>query len=349
MAVPTFTRLRAVRTVPPHLLWVTAAASATGVGLGMLYRWPLWGVVVVGLLPWAPILTLEIAWTYRHYGWLALFYLLVVTQTGHFIEHVCQMYQLHVLHLHGPHAKGVFGQLDLEWVHFAWNTWVLVAAAAVAFRFRRNPWLVAVVAIAAWHESEHLYIMSVFVRTGAEGTPGLLAAGGALGGGLPIRRPDLHFLYNVVETLPLWVAFVYQLRRTYDSWLARAFPGVPEERLREETPRVRSVRFPTGTTIWGEGELAERSYVLVRGTVEVRAKGAGTGARIASLGPGRLLGAGHLGAPSTAIAVASTPVEVLVLDEQAATALGAGEPEGASVASTELPDALRALRTRLAL
>ena len=31
---------------------------------------------------------------------------------------------------------------------------------------------------------------------------------GLIGGGLPLTRPDLHFLYNLVETAPLVVAFL---------------------------------------------------------------------------------------------------------------------------------------------
>ncbi|MGH2584434.1 MAG: hypothetical protein ACRDJE_05915 [Dehalococcoidia bacterium] len=72
-------------------------------------------------------------------------------------------------------------------------------------------WLVALVA--AWHGVEHAYIMSVFLRTGTPGTPGLLSEGGMLAGGLPLSRADLHFLYNLVETVPLLIAFAIELRR----------------------------------------------------------------------------------------------------------------------------------------
>jgi hypothetical protein len=41
------------------------------------------------------------------------------------------MVQLHVLGLTGPDARGIFGTLDIEWVHFLWNTWVLVAVAVL--------------------------------------------------------------------------------------------------------------------------------------------------------------------------------------------------------------------------
>ena len=56
---------------------------------------------------------------------------------------------------------------------------------------------------------EHISIMFTYLATGVPGTPGLLSKGGLIGGGLPLTRPDLHFLYNLIETVPLTIAFVY--------------------------------------------------------------------------------------------------------------------------------------------
>jgi hypothetical protein len=66
--------------------------------------------------------------------------------------------------------------------------------------------------LSTWHGIEHAYIFSTYLTTGVSGTPGLLAQGGALAGGLPITRPDLHFIYNLVETIPLMTAFLRQVR-----------------------------------------------------------------------------------------------------------------------------------------
>ena len=140
--------------------------------------------------------------------------MLALAQTTHLAEHVAQIVQIHVLHLTGPSARGIVGQLDLEWVHFAWNAFVLVAIVALLPRFPANPWLIAVAPLAAWHFAEHVVMISTYVRTGVAGTPGLLSAGGLIAGGLPIARPDLHFLYNLVETGPLVLAWLTQLRRT---------------------------------------------------------------------------------------------------------------------------------------
>jgi hypothetical protein len=145
--------------------------------------------------------------------WLTLLSFLALSQTLHFFEHVAQMIQIHVLGLSGPSARGIVGQLDIEWVHFIWNLWVLIALLVLTRRFHTNGWLLLAVLLAAWHLTEHVVIMATYLRTGAVGTPGLLAAGGLVGGGLPLARPDLHFLYNLAETVPLLVGWRVELNR----------------------------------------------------------------------------------------------------------------------------------------
>ncbi|MDQ2912846.1 MAG: hypothetical protein M3T56_06280, partial [Chloroflexota bacterium] len=102
-------------------------------------------------------------------------------------------------HLTGASAQGIVGQLNIEWVHFIWNALVLVALLALLFMpgFRTNPWLVAVTPLAGWHFVEHSIMIATYIQTGVSGSPGLLSSGGLLFGGLPIARPDLHFLYNL--------------------------------------------------------------------------------------------------------------------------------------------------------
>src|SRR2546423_14139302 len=145
--------------------------------------------------------------------WVALLGFLAVTQTAHLLEHVAQMVQIHVLHLSGANAQGIVGQLNIEWVHFSWNALVLVALLVLLPRFPTNPWLIAVTPLAAWHFVEHSVMIATYIQTGVSGTPGLLASGGLVFGGLPIARPDLHFFYNFVETVPLLVAWIVELRR----------------------------------------------------------------------------------------------------------------------------------------
>ena len=213
------------REVALATLGLTALASFGGLSFALLQGWPLWLVGLATLFPWLPLFTLGVARASQRYPWLALFYVLVVTQTGHLLEHVAQMIQLHVLGLTGAHARGIFGTLDVEWVHFVWNTWVLLAVLVLLSRFGANRWLWLTALLSGWHELEHAYIFSIYLTTGVSGTPGLLSQGGALGGGLPISRPDLHFLYNLLETIPLVLGFLRQVQRTAPRPLRRNGTG----------------------------------------------------------------------------------------------------------------------------
>jgi hypothetical protein len=313
-------RLQALGNVPPRVMLVTAVASYLGMALAGLQGWPLWGVVLGALCPWLPLLFVEIAWTYRHYQWLALLYLLVLTQGGHVIEHLAQMVQIHVLHLGRGHTHGIFGALDIEWVHFIWNTWILVAIVLLVRRFRRNPWLWASLAIAGWHEAEHAVILAKYLATGQQGTPGLLATGGAIGGGV-LPRPDLHFLYNLIETVPLVGGFVYQLRRSHNEWLAQALPRLPAQVLIETTNRLEPMKVAAGETVLRQGQPADRFYIIARGELDIlREDGDESGGdrRLATLGPGQFFGEIGLltDRPRTASVRARGPVELLALDRK---------------------------------
>src|SRR3981081_4088460 len=178
--------------VPPGVMLLTSLVTSTGLLLAAPRTWPLWVTALLGLIPWIPALALGARWNYQRYHWLALFYVLLVTQAGHFLEHVAQMVQIHLLRLQGAQAQGVFGMLNIEWVHFLWNTWVLIAAVVLLVRYRGNPWLWFTTLFAAWHALEHAYIVWIYLRTGVAGTPGLLSLGGAIQGGLPLtgtKRP----------------------------------------------------------------------------------------------------------------------------------------------------------------
>ncbi|MDP8974037.1 MAG: cyclic nucleotide-binding domain-containing protein [Actinomycetota bacterium] len=312
-------RLLSIRSVPPQILVLTALASYGGQVLAGVAGWSLWGIVLATVLPWVLVFTLEITWTYRHFHWLALFYVLVVTQGGHFLEHLTQMVQIHVLDLSGAEARGVFGQLDIEWVHFGWNTWVLLATLVLLFRYRRNAWLWATFVFAGWHEIEHAYLLSQYLATGHPGHPGLLSMGGVVGNGLPLKRPDLHFLYNLVETVPMVVAFGYALKGSYDEWLAQALPHASTELLVATTNRLETRTYHPGDVIVRQGDPAGHFYVVVRGEVGVACKTEDREeVNVAMLGPGQFFGEVGLlnSAPRTATVRAKTPVEVLSLDRE---------------------------------
>jgi len=201
-----------IHSVPLPLILLTAGISA-GLVATFWLGWAIWQVALLVVFAWLPLFFLKTASIQRQYGWLAFFFILVVTQGAHVLEHVAQMVQIHLLGFSGLQAGGILGMLNIEWVHFTWNSWVLICAVLLVFLFPKNPWLWVLLVISVWHEIEHVSIMSVFLRTGHPGAPGLLARGGAIGGGLPLSRPDLHFFYNLLEELVLIIAYLYQIRR----------------------------------------------------------------------------------------------------------------------------------------
>jgi hypothetical protein len=103
------------------------------------------------------------------------------------------------------------GQLDIEWVHFIWNLCVLSALVILVPRFRGNWWLVGVMLFAGWHLLEHALMIATYLRTGLVGSPAFLSAGGLIGSGLPLARPDLHFVYSLAETIPLLIGWKVEI------------------------------------------------------------------------------------------------------------------------------------------
>jgi hypothetical protein len=212
MSTSLYKQMISIHSVPLTFILLTAGISV-GLVTTFWLGWAIWEVAILVILAWLPLFFLKTVSIQRQYGWLAFFFILVVTQGAHVLEHVAQMVQIHLLGLSGLQARGILGMLDLEWVHFIWNSWVLLCAVLLVFLFRKNPWLWVLLVISVWHEMEHVYIMSVFLRTGHVGAPGLLARGGAIGGGLPLSRPDLHFYYNLLEEFVLIIAYLYQIQR----------------------------------------------------------------------------------------------------------------------------------------
>jgi hypothetical protein len=187
------------------------------------------------LAPVVPLLCLEAVANYRRYHWLGAFYVLTVAQVGHMIEHVVQMTQLRVLELPPDQAHGIVGIFDNEWVHFVWNNAVALVVLLLLVRFRHNLWLWLTAAVSTWHGIEHVAIIWPYLTTGLRGAPGLLAQGGLIGGGLPLSVVELHYYYNLLETVPLVLAFFAECKRVYDE---RDLPRrAPAARPRPEAER----------------------------------------------------------------------------------------------------------------
>ena len=218
MSTRLFKQITSMHSVP---LYAVVLASLSSFALLVIHMvgWELWKVAILILIAWMPIWIVKTTSLYRKYHWLALFFVLVIGQSVHFTEHIAQMIQIHILGLSGTQAHGIIGMLDLEWVHFVFDAgWVPMCVYTLFFIFRKsNPWLWFLTVIVTWHALEHFAIMSVYLRTGLVGTPGLLANGGAIAGGLPLTRPDLHFLYNLAEETLILIAYMYQIKQTSRS------------------------------------------------------------------------------------------------------------------------------------
>src|SRR4030088_1629178 len=149
------------------------------------------------------------------------------------------MVQIHVLGRGAFDAPGIFGALGIERVQVVWTSWAVVGMLLLVSRFPRNPWLWLTLLIAVWD------------------AVGRIIVGEAL-----LAQADLQLVDSILEIGALNVAFALQLGRTYDAWLARAFPHLPERLLIDTTGRTEELRLRGGERMVG---TASRLYIVTRG------------------------------------------------------------------------------------
>ncbi len=206
----------------------TALASCAVLFGSLLLGLPIWAIALMALVPWLPLYISEAAWQYRHYGAFALFGTLVLLQLGHVSEHIVQNLQLLLTHGKLSASRGVFGQLDVESVHFYWNIAIWLGTGALVYRYGlRNVWLTVSFIAASLHSVEHMYLYWLYVSHSPAyllgGWNGILGQGGLAGS--PLARPYLHLVYNVIEVTPFVLAFYDRSRAVYDP-RATAQPDV---------------------------------------------------------------------------------------------------------------------------
>jgi hypothetical protein len=137
---------------------------------------------------------------------------LVTLQGLHQGEHLVQVLQLLATGGNADLAQGVVTRLNQELVHLVWTSSVWLGCAVLLLRFRHNRWLWVAFAVAGLHDVEHVYLYLVSLQPAIElhgGVNGILATGGLAGG--PLQRPYLHFLYNLLELVPLVAALLDEL------------------------------------------------------------------------------------------------------------------------------------------
>src|SRR6266516_4065761 len=98
MRMPLYKKLIALHSFPFTLVLLVGLISVVIVSTFWL-GWALWQIALLIVFAWLPLFCLKTASIARHSRWLALFFILVVTQGAHFVEHLAQMIQIHLLGL----------------------------------------------------------------------------------------------------------------------------------------------------------------------------------------------------------------------------------------------------------
>ena len=306
--------------VPARAVLLAAAISAALAGGALLMAWPLYAVALAALIPWVPTLLFEGFWKYEHYGFLSIFLGIAVLQVGHLGEHTAQLLQLMMSNGDLSRSHGVFGALDFEAVHFAWDSAVWLGAGVLVSRFPFNRWLWISFAFASIHEVEHVYLFSVarldptFYLRG--GFAGIMGQGGLVGS--PLARPYVHFLYNYLVVGAMLLGLWDQAENVYDRYVKRALPDLTPEQLVKATSRIHRVAVDRGAVIH-RGDGPDRFFIVSKGSMEVVRETSRAGSPAVSLGPGHSLAElGLVGRQRVAATVkAAGRGELLVMERQA--------------------------------
>lgn len=316
----------AIHQVPATYLAVTALGSYLILAVCYLQGVIPWLAFGLALSLWAPIILTEIDWTYKHFGWFALFALAAFVQTIHYSEHCIEMIQYHIFHDPLSQSTAIFTAFNVEWVHFAGDTFLTLSTIVLLMKFPRNPLLWVAIPFQLAHQSEHTFLIFNYLFEGAKpGAPGLLGSlpsggGGAIHGGLGWTRVDLHWVYNTLYTLPFAGALVYQVKHTYDESLAEAFPDVPSSELLSVSKHLETFHYAPSETVLAPGDDIDRLYIITEGEAAVyRHDETGREVEIATLHKGQYFGEIGLlvpGAPHTKTIRALTKLSVLAMDEE---------------------------------
>lgn len=215
--------------VPARVAWITGSASLTLLVAGLAQGYAMWVTALMTLAPWLPLLVVETAWKYEHYGLWALFGVIVLLQVGHMGEHTVQVTQLLLYGGHLAQAHGVFGQLDFETVHFFWDSAIWLSLCFLLTRFPANRWLWVAFVAASLHQVEHLYLFWVYSAHPFlyvhGGLAGIMGYGGLIGS--PLARPYLHFTYNFLVVVPMVLAFWDQTKHVHVRSGVAGWPTQP--------------------------------------------------------------------------------------------------------------------------
>jgi Cyclic nucleotide-binding domain len=318
-----------VHKVPPGKIVGAALASYLIVALAWLGGAQIWLAFGLALIPWVPIAFVEISWTYKHYGWFVIFFVMAIVQTIHYSEHCIEVIQVHIFNTPVSQSLAIFSKLNVEGVHFFGDTFLTIGTMALLWRFPRNPWLWVAAPFQVFHQSEHTFLFFEHVLWGyPAGGPGLFAykpANAAMGTpqlngalGSLLNRPDLHWIYNTLYTVPFVIALVYQLKSVYDEALDEAFPETPKSALVAAAKKLETFKYVPGETVVTPGDPAARLYIITEGEADVVDEIDGKEVVIGTLGHGKVFGEHGLATPGAVhdkTIVAKTDLTILAMDE----------------------------------
>jgi len=160
---------------------------------------------------------------------------LLMLQGFHFVEHITQMVQYYLLDRPPGLSQGLISPLNIEWVHFTWNTIVLGLTFYLVYRGMRGFWGWALLIWTMAHTLEHTFLLVRYLQMQRElaalglpnfavsqALPGILGRDGLLAesnifGQIPglttLPRVAIHFIWNLGETTLLLIAAVLNLAR----------------------------------------------------------------------------------------------------------------------------------------
>ena len=311
----------ALHRVPTTYIVAAAAVSYAIVIASIAQGLPNWLTFGLAFVPWIGIVLVELEWVYEHFGWFSLFATMAVVQTIHYSEHCIEVIQNHVFHQPVAQSIAIFTKLNPELVHFSGDTFLTLGTLALLTRYPKNPFLWIAIPFQLGHQAEHTYLTYNYIFHGAaQGGVGLLGSpGGAIHGGLGLNRPDLHWVYNTLYTVPFVAAFIYQTKHIYDRSLARAFPQLSRAQLIETGKHLETLHYAAGETVLAPGDPIDRLYIISDGEATVyRTDENGREVEVATLHKGQYVGEIGLlvpDAPHTKTVRATTNLAVLAMDE----------------------------------
>ena len=311
----------ALHKVPSTYLLGAFFVSYLILAIAWLEGSPAWLAFGLALIPWGIVMFVEIEWTYKHYGWLALFFLMAFVQTIHYSEHCIEMVQYHLFHNPLKDSLAIFSNLNVEGVHFGGDSFLTIGTLLLLTKFPRNRWLWVAIPFQLAHQAEHNFLFFTYAFEGAPpGGPGILGQGGIAWGGIHLVRTDLHWVYNTLYTIPFVLALMWQLKQTYDEALEEAFPEAPHAELLRASRHLATFRYSPGETVLAPGDDADRLYIITEGMALVTTHDAdGNEVEVATLHRGQYFGEIALLVPDaqhTKTIRAKSELQVLAMDEE---------------------------------